>query len=330
MTTRWIEQNYRRVRARTFGQLIRGASLRVWPMSHIVHKHYRTRMAPENWNRINARALELHDRQRPELDDTQAAVLKALNTDGVYTSPATAFTGTDAVLGRAREDANALLSQPHVQRQISARNSKEGVKWYVVRAFGYKPRQHVPDSFADILLNDRILGVVNSYLGVTSRLKYLDVWHNFAVSSSDPPIDSEMWHRDNEDRKLIKVFIHLSDVDDAAGPLTYLRGSQPGGPLGDLFPNDPPTGSYPPENELQPWVSDSSIRACTGDAGTLVMFDACGLHHGGRATGKARTMLVATYASDAALDLLKYELEDPGRLDSMSPQARYALHAPVD
>ena len=330
MTPGWIEQNYRRARARTVGQLLRGASLRVWPMSKIVHRHYRTRMAPEKWNRINARAIEILDRQRPGLDDVQTTALQALRDDGVFISPVAAFAGSGKVMERARADADTLLSRPDLQRQIFARSSKEGVKWYVVRAFGYKPRERVPASFADILLNDRLLDVVNSYLGVTSRLKYLDVWHNFAVTSSDPPIDSEMWHRDNEDRKLIKVFIHLSDVDEAAGPLTYLRGSQPGGPLGDLFPNDPPTGSYPPETELQPWVSDSGIRSCTGDVGTLVMFDACGLHHGGRATGRARTLLVATYASDAALDLLKYKLADPSQLASMSPQARYALHAPVD
>lgn len=330
MTARWIEQNYRRVRARTFGQMVRGVSLRVWPMSHLVHRHYRMRMAPKNWDRINARALEIHERRHPDLDDAQSAALEKLRADGVLTSTVGAFTGDGQVLDRARDDAANLLSRPHVRRQISTRNSREGVKWYVVRAFGYKPRETVPVSFADILLNDRILDVVNSYLGVTSRLKYLDVWHNFAVTSSDPPIDSELWHRDNEDRKLIKIFIHLSDVDAAAGPLTYLRGSHPGGPLGDLFPNDPPTGSYPPETELKPWVSDTGIQACTGKPGTLVMFDACGLHHGGRATGKPRTLLVATYASDAALDLLKYELADPSRLASMSPQARYALHAPLD
>ena len=39
-------------------------------------------------------------------------------------------------------------------------------------------------------------------------------------------------------------------------------------------------------------------------------------------------MLVATYASDAALDPLKYRLADPARYRGLSRQARYAIRAP--
>ena len=38
-------------------------------------------------------------------------------------------------------------------RWIASRRSREGVKWYVVRAFGYRPRLPVPASFADLLLS---------------------------------------------------------------------------------------------------------------------------------------------------------------------------------
>ena len=100
------------------------------------------------------------------------------------------------------------------------------------------------------------------------------------------------------------------------------------GPHGALFPSDPPSGSYPPKRELEQAIPESSVASCTGDAGTMVWFDACGLHRGGRATAKARTLLVATYASDAALDLLRYRLADPGQYDTLSPAARYAIRAP--
>lgn len=209
----------------------------------------------------------------------------------------------------------------------SNRHCREGIKWYVVRAFGYKPRRAVPPSFIDLLLHERPLSVVNSYLGVTSRLKYLDVWHNFAVSEGEPPIESELWHRDNEDRNLLRVFVHLSDVGMEDGPLTYLRVSQPNGPLGDLFPINPPGGSYPPAAEIERHAADGKVVPFTGAAGTMVLFEASGLHFGGRARRTARTKLVATYASNASLDLLKYRLADPRQLQTLSPQARYALHA---
>ena len=324
----WIERNYRRMQARSFSQLLRGVSLRVWPLSSVVRDHYRVRMAPTTWNAINRRARSNLESCAAPLDTPQRTALEGLRRDGVHQTTIGDFLGGAVDLARLRADADALLQRPALREQIASRRSREGVKWYVVRAFGYRPRIPVPASFADLLLNDKVLAVANAYLGVTSRLKYLDVWHNFSVAESDPPIDSELWHRDNEDRNLVKLFIHLSDVDETAGPLTYIRGSQPGGPHGELFPSDPPSGSYPPKRELEEQIPDGGLASCTGDAGTMVWFDACGLHRGGRATRKARTLLVATYASDAALDLLKYRLADPHQYALLSPAARYAIRAP--
>lgn len=324
----WIERNYRRMQARTFGQLVRGASLRIWPLSSVIRDHYRTRMTSASWDAINRRARESLARDSVPLDAAQQAALADLRCDGVHRTSVGALLNGSIDLQRIRADAEALLQQPVTREQIASRRSREGVKWYVVRAFGYRPRLPVPASFADLLLNDRVLAVANAYLGVTSRLKYLDVWHNFPVTEADPPIDSELWHRDNEDRSLVKLFIHLSDVDETAGPLNYIRGSQPGGPHGALFPSDPPSGSYPPKQEIDKLIPASSRVRCTGEAGTMVWFDACGLHRGGRATSKPRTLLVATYASDAALDLLHYRLADSGQYARLSPAARYAIRAP--
>ncbi len=324
----WIERNYRRVQARTFSQLMRGASLRIWPLSSIVRDHYRVRLTPPTWNAINSRARATLESCPAHLDPVQKATLEGLRRDGVHRTSIAEMLNAAVDMRRVQADAETLLQQPATREQIASRRSREGVKWYVVRAFGYRPRIPVPASFVELLLDERVLAVANAYLGVTSRLKYLDVWHNFPVSESDPPIDSELWHRDNEDRNLVKLFVHLSDVDNTAGPLTYIRGSQPGGPHGGLFPSDPPNGSYPPKRELEQMIPDSGLTRCTGEAGTMVWFDACGLHRGGRATAKARTLLVATYASDAALDLLKYRLADPHQYEALGPAGRYAIRAP--
>lgn len=326
--TRWIERNYRRMQARTVGQLVRGASVRVWPLSGLVHRHYRLRLSAAKWNAINERARRNFESQAPRLDTEQCRALADLRRDGFHVTALPEMVKGAADFDAIRKDADRLMRRPAVREQIGVRRSREGIKWYVVRAFGYKPRLAVPASFAALLLSDDVLGVVNSYLGVACRLKYLDVWHNFPVSESDPPVDSERWHRDNEDRHIVKLFVHLSDVDETAGPLTYLRGSQPGGPLGGLFPTVPPSGSYPPDGAIAACITPDGTVACTGAAGTMVFFDACGLHRGGRATGKARTLLVATYASDAALDPLKYRLADPAQYHGLSRHARYAIRAP--
>ena len=224
-------------------------------------------------------------------------------------------------------DAEKIFCNPEQREQIQTRQSSDGAKWYVIRALGLQPRRPVPNSIANVALDDRVLSIVNSYLGLSSRLRYVDLWYNLAAQPGEPPIDSEHWHRDNEDVKFVKLFFYLDDVDEGNGPLTYIRGTQPGGAYADVFPAQPPQGSYPPESLLQSAIPSSQIKVCTGKAGTLVLYDASGFHKGGRATDKPRRLMVATYASDAAIDPIRYRLQDTSRYERLSPAARYAIRA---
>ena len=234
---------------------------------------------------------------------------------------------TTSFLIALQADAEKFLSRPEQREQIQTRQSSDGAKWYVIRALGLNPRGPVPNSIANVALDDRVLSIVNSYLGLSSRLRYVDLWYNLAAQPGEPPIDSEHWHRDNEDVKFVKLFFYLDDVDDGTGPLTYIRGTQPGGAYADVFPAQPPRGSYPPESLLQSAIPSSQIKVCTGKAGTLVLYDASGFHRGGRATDKPRRLMVATYASDAAIDPIRYRLQDTSRYERLSPAARYAIRA---
>lgn len=328
MDINWVEKNWRRARARTAGQLARGLSLRVWPISRIMHRRFRARLNGDEWHEINAPAKALLDRRKPRLAPADRKVLDDLRIDGIHATTVERYIGSRECFRTLKEEADALINRPEIQGQIERRKSKQGTKWYVVRVFGYKPQLPVPPALAAFVLNDRILGVVNSYLGLCCRLKYLDIWYNLPVEEEEPPIDSERWHRDNEDTKLIKLFLYLTDVDERMGPLTYLRGSQPGGRYGDVFPNDPPKGSFPPEGELEKIVPQEQVRACTGEAGTMLIYDACGFHFGGRTRHRPRILLTATFSSDAALDLLSYRLERKDQYQALSATARYAIRAP--
>ena len=70
-----------------------------------------------------------------------------------------------------------------------------------------------------------IVDVANAYFNMFTRVSYFNIWHTFST-----PVHAratQLWHRDPEDRYILKVFLYLSDVDDGAGPFTYAAGSHP-------------------------------------------------------------------------------------------------------
>ena len=125
---------------------------------------------------------------------------------------------------------------------------------------------------------------------------------------------------------MLKAFIYLSDVDESAGPFTYVIGSTYGKRYGRLFPQHPPLGSYPPEGAVEAAVSPEHVRVMTGQAGTVIFCDTTGIHRGGYATGRERLMFTAFYAAPSYIDPQWYRIPDGLDLSSLAPQARFALH----
>ena len=84
----------------------------------------------------------------------------------------------------------------------------------------------------------RLLDVANAYLGMWSKLEYVDVWYTPPARGGER-VSSQRWHRDFNDRHLLKAFIYLVDVDEEAGPFEYVPRSAPGGELDHLWPWQP-------------------------------------------------------------------------------------------
>ena len=160
-------------------------------------------------------------------------------------------------------DAGMMLAGQDVQRKIRQRYNPNDAKWYVVRAIGRRAkRPPIPSSFIRFFLHPQLLSIASTYLGLQVRLNYMDVWHNIPVCEGEPPISAELWHRDHEDKRLIKVFVLLSDVDETMGPFTYVKRSQVGGEYGSLFPAIPPTGRYPETGCARPTHQRYAVAVC--------------------------------------------------------------------
>ena len=159
-----------------------------------------------------------------------------------------------------------------------------------------------------------------------SKLEYVDVWYSVPQPAEAERISSQRWHRDYNDKHLLKVFLYLVDVDEHMGPFQYVPGSQPGGPYADAWPWKPLGQNYPTEAELEALVPSASIRAFTAPKGTLIFCNTAGFHRGGFSTTSPRVLATATYSSPASLASLtvrSYELaESVGAIDEPT---RFAL-----
>lgn len=162
--------DFRRARAKTVKSLIRTVLLRTWPISIPTRYLYRQRLRPERWERINRRSRQLFARHAPPLDEYQRSAVEELRKDGIHVSSIDNFLPGIVPLRQLRREAERLMERPEIQSQIVRRRSKDGAKWYVIRAFGSRPAVAVTKPLAEVFLNERLLGIVNSYQGLCCRL----------------------------------------------------------------------------------------------------------------------------------------------------------------
>jgi hypothetical protein len=203
--------------------------------------------------------------------------------------------------------------------------SRLGTKFFLVRVLGNPPVFDHDDLFVALSLGDRALRLACGYLGMFSRVMDMDVWCNVATPGPDQA--SQTWHRDADDRKSLKMFLYLRDVDRSAGPFCYIPGSQNGGPFGKTFPQTMPHSHYPPQEEVEKRFAEDQVLACTGQAGTLIFCDPSGLHRGGNPKEGIRLLFTTTFTTNAGLldnNAGRYSIAGL-RKETLTPAAQYGI-----
>lgn len=264
---------------------------------------------------------------RPQLDDVQRRIVDELEADG-YSLLTFAELFDD---GDSWSEIDAQAARFVGETEAGLAGDREGLrvragKEFVVRLHSYGVDLDLTDSWFHACGSHRMLDVANSYLGMWSKLEYVDMWYSVPQPESADRISSQRWHRDFNDRRLVKVFLYLVDVDEQTGPFQYAAGSAPGGPYGDAWPWRPLGENYPPENELEQRIPEDAVRTFTGPKGTLLFCNTAGFHRGGFATGRPRVLATATYSSPASLaSLTERSYRFAGSLDELDAPTRFAL-----
>jgi Phytanoyl-CoA dioxygenase (PhyH) len=279
----------------------------------------------------NRSARRRYDSSRPPLDATQTGVLERLREEGYAVLPFAELIPDPEIWTELAADGDRFVAETHAALEAEAHGLESGLrrrtgKEFVIRKYSYGVEVGLDDPWLRLGVNHRLLDVANAYLGMWSKLEYIDLWYTPPTPGSER-VSSQRWHRDFNDRHLLKAFIYLVDVDEEAGPFEYVPRSAPGGELGHLWPWQPLGQNYPPQDELTPKVADRAVTFAAA-RGTVILCNTSGFHRGGFATGKPRALATLTYSSPASLASLtepNYDLAD-GSLDgSLDAQQRFAL-----
>jgi hypothetical protein len=199
-------------------------------------------------------------------------------------------------------------------------------KEFVVRLLSYGVDLGLEHPWFRACVSRRMLDVANSYLRMWSKLEYVDVWYSVPQPASGERISSQLWHRDYNDKHLLKAFLHLVDVESDMGPFQYVPGSQPGGRYADAWPWSPLGQNYPSEEELEQRIPASDVRTFTGPKGSLLFCNTAGFHRGGFSIADPRVLATVTYSSPASLaSLTERSYRYTGSLDELDAPTRFAL-----
>src|SRR5919197_1477141 len=252
----------------------------------------------------NRASRRMYAQAPPELDETQQTVLDRLHEDGYATLPLsdlladqTVWNELDANATTFIADTEAELAREQAGGQ-SALRRRPG-KEFVVRKYAWGVQLGLDDPWLRLGTNPRLLDVANAYLGMWSKLEYVDVWYT-PPATAEQRRSSQRWHRDFNDRHLLKAFVYLVDVDADTGPFEYVPRSAPGGELERLWPWRPLGDNYPPEGELEDRIDGRAVTF-TAPKGTIIFCNTSGFHRGGFAKTKPRVLATFTWDSPASL-----------------------------
>jgi ectoine hydroxylase-related dioxygenase (phytanoyl-CoA dioxygenase family) len=266
----------------------------------------------------NRRARRHFEHEVPPLDGTQRRVLAELERQDYATVPFAELVPDEALRGRIEEEGEGFVAATVERLAAGGGDVRDDYKDYLVRRQVRGTELALDSPWLTCCLSDRLLNLANAYLRMWSKLEYVDFWYSVPVPPDSERIQSQRWHRDFDDRHLLKAFLYLVDVDAETGPLEFVAGSARGGAAADFWPWQPASSAYPPQEEFDRNVPAGDIRTFTAPAGTLILCNTSGFHRGGFATGKPRVLATATYCSPASLKALtewNYKLSpEVGRL----------------
>jgi hypothetical protein len=174
---------------------------------------------------------------------------------------------------------------------------KNSFKPSVINYIAHK--EHIPASnpCINLIRHHKILNIANSYHEMFSKIRNVNFWISPPVSEKNRQErkGSQLWHRDQEDERILKCFIYFSDVDEDNGVTEYVPYSRctPKKRYSKVLPY-PCSSGYVNEFTFKASINETDIIKLKGKKGTIAFLDTNGFHRGGFVTGENDRRLMMT------------------------------------
>lgn len=291
-------------------------------IKHVINRNLfkvyaRVKYPVSAWKFFNRESVKKFTATPPQLNDVQSRILRDLQKTGIATTTLDELFPGEEVLKTFQEFAKKREADGTV-------NTK---KKFLVDYWDQVVELDINNPFLKRSLDPTILDITNSYMGMWCALLYFTLQKTSPIEGD--LTNSQNWHRDPQEMKVVKVFTYLNDIDEDSGPFTYVKKSAPtfGHEYAKLFPQKLPYGSYPGNEKLEAAVDAKDIIPMTGKAGSVIFCDTNGLHYGGVATKNYRLMSTFGYSAHTYRENKMYYFDNKF-LDStkdLSKQSRHAL-----
>ncbi|WP_035139994.1 phytanoyl-CoA dioxygenase family protein [Fischerella sp. PCC 9605] len=231
-------------------------------------------------------ALGKHIKNLPAIAERDRVIVDALKREGVYVTTL-ADLGLDSTTNLLNAARNQLSTMAAVQNsQIAQRLPQIYTVTDLPEFFTWGSEQ-------------KLLNIVENYIGLPVTFQGVHLRKDFP---NENQFGTLLWHKDSEDRRMVKVIMYLTDVEEKHGPFEYVPLSLT--PLhslnyyriyyklwqsGYLGIND---------EQLQEIIPKSAWKSCPGPAGTVIFADPkTALHHGTLRT-EERSALFFVYTAN--------------------------------
>jgi hypothetical protein len=232
----------------------------------------------ERWHEEAIRDLNMHH----DLSPLEAQIVDGLEQNGVFVTSLSALGFEQSKILRVGQSLAGDM-----QRRVRSMGNELPVMI-----------ENTPDdilTFPEIFrwgLNDTIMRIAESYM-------HQHVAYDGPLLFHTPPDGKEtgtrQWHKDREDRRMIKLALYLNDVDEDGGPFEILNKESRKKRRPDNFR---PLFTEELRRSMAGRATPRNNVVCTGPAGTLVFADAARFFHRGRpAMKRERSAIFWSYFS---------------------------------
>jgi hypothetical protein len=228
---------------------------------------------------------QLAQRSTAEFSYDQSVVAQ-LARDGICLTSldALGLPGTAAFWQAANRIMHTMPCQP---QQIVDAHDYWNVAQCAVNLTAIDLIQQAPDLYL-FGLQTRLLKLIETYLAAPIYYLSADLRRDLVNGRE---VGSRTWHRDSEDRRMIKIIIYLKDVSPTGGAFEYIPKAHAMtwwrlGRKASLT-----------NQELAAKIPPQFWQRCPGPAGTVILVDVARLWHHGTVPEQERFSLFYTYTS---------------------------------